>query len=266
MTFSIVAASNDPGVLKRCLLASPDLRSASATEISIQENPLSASTAYNRGIDTTRGDCIIFAHQDLYLPEGWFRSLETELETIERIDPNWGVLGLWGVDRLGQYAGWTYSSGLARTLGGPQPQPRPVRTLDEVLLVVRRSSGLRFDEALAGFHMYGTDICLTAEARGMRNYALSCFALHNSNGIRQLPWAFWQACWFIRNKWRRALPIHAPCTTVSRWPFGTLRQMILRQLQFSVRKTDVGRRVDDPESLLRRLERDGGLILRPSSQ
>lgn len=256
MTFSFVVASNDHRVLSTCLLSSPDLQAASAPEISVQENPESASKAYNRGIESTQGDFIIFAHQDLHLPAGWLTRLASEINLIEQTDPNWGVLGLWGVDGLGQYAGWTYSSGLGKVLGGPQSAPHPVRTLDEVLLVVRRSSGLRFDEKLSGFHMYGTDICLAAEAKGMRNYAVSCFAVHNSNGIRQLPWAFWTACWFIRRKWAAELPIHSPCTTVKRWPVGILLQMSRRYLQYSVGKKPVGRRAADPRTVLLKIQSD----------
>ena len=40
-----------------------------------------------------------------------------------------------------------------------------MQSFDELLIVLRRDSGLRFDEGLPGWHMYGTDIVQTARAR-----------------------------------------------------------------------------------------------------
>jgi hypothetical protein len=49
--------------------------------------------------------------------------------------------------------------------------PASVSTLDELLLVIPSSTHLRFDPDL-GFHLYGADICLTAQERGLAVVAL----------------------------------------------------------------------------------------------
>ena len=54
---------------------------------------------------------------------------------------------------------------------GPELPPQ-VATLDELLLIVRRDSGLRFDPEL-GFHLYGADICLQASEQGLAVVALA---------------------------------------------------------------------------------------------
>ncbi len=58
--------------------------------------------------------------------------------------------------------------------------------LDELLLVIRRSSGLSFDDGLPSFHLYGADICLQAQMGGMKSYIITAFCIHNSNGVRYL--------------------------------------------------------------------------------
>ena len=52
-----------------------------------------------------------------------------------------------------------------------QELPARVATLDELLLIVRRDAGLRFDPDL-GFHLYGADICLQASEQGLAVVAL----------------------------------------------------------------------------------------------
>ena len=129
--------------------------------------------------------------------------------------PLWGVTGAYGVTTCGKGAGHIYSTGLGRFVGEPFTEPIQVRSLDEMLLVLRRSADIRFDERVPGFHLYGTDICLEAEARGMRNCVLPCFALHNSIGIKWLPMSFWQAYIYLRRKWKNRLPLITPCTKIT---------------------------------------------------
>jgi hypothetical protein len=89
-------------------------------------------------------------------------------------------------------------------------------SLDELLLVMRRSSGLNFDRSLPGFHFYGTDICLQADARGLQSYIIPGFCLHNSDGIRNFPIMFWKAYFHMRRKWWDRLPIETCCIRVTR--------------------------------------------------
>ena len=246
--YCLVSAVNDDAVLASCLRASPDF-GGPEFEVFEQRGYSSAAVAYNEALERSTGEVVIFAHQDVFFPKAWLAQLEIALHWLAKHDPEWGVLGVYGVGADGRPAGWTYSTGLGRELGGPSPEPLPVRTLDEVVLIVRRSSGLKFDEGVEGFHMYGTDVCLEAERLGLGVYVISAFAIHNSNGIGQLPSAFWQAYLYVRRKWWAQLPVAAPCARVTRSPLTMLRSRLQRFVDYGIRRRAVGRRVADPSVL-----------------
>src|SRR4051794_37329697 len=198
MKWTVIAAVNNQEVLRSCLLSSPEISSAS--EVILQTGFTSAAGAYNAGIEKAKTDLLVFVHQDVYLPEGWVASVEKALEVLSKKDPQWGVLGVWGVKRSGEGVGYLYCAGLMRKLGQAFDDAPEVRSLDEVVLIIRKSSGLRFDESLPGFHMYGTDICLEAKRQGMKCHAISAFCVHNTNGYKMLPVQFWQSYFLMRRK------------------------------------------------------------------
>ena len=244
---SLVSAVNDDSVLRACLLKSPNIEAD--FELLLQRGYRSAAAAYNSALECAGSEIVIFVHQDVFLPAGWKERLLDALDWLTKKDSNWGVLGLYGVAKDGAHRGWVYSAGLSKMLGDSFAVPQVVRTLDEVLLVVRKASGIRFDENLEGFHMYGTDICLEAERLGFQNYVIPCFAIHNSNGIKYLPFPFWRAFFFMRRKWYRCLPVSSPCVTITRFPLKAVVQLCREIVQFGVRRKSVGRRVADVESL-----------------
>lgn len=166
---------------------------------------------------------------------------------MDESNPNWGVVGIYGITNSGLGVGYAYSTGLKRFVGAPLNHPIEVRTLDEIILIIRRSSGLRFDERLPGFHLYGTDICLQAEKKGMRNYVIPCFALHNSNGIKFLPLDFWKAYLYLRRKWWHYLPIKTSCTYITKSCTPIFRNYIGRGWSTVKGKNTVGTRVENPE-------------------
>jgi hypothetical protein len=254
MTCSFIVASNSEPVLRSCLLASPDLEHA---EVSVQRSCRSAAVAYNRGMDCTRSEVMVFAHQDLYLPGGWLQRLEAGLDWLGQNDPNWGVLGIFGVDTRGAGQGHIYSAGRQAVLGAAFAGAKPVETLDEVLLILRRSSGLRFDEELPGFHMYGADICVQAKVRGLKAYAIAAFGIHNSNGIGMLPLAYWRCWWRLRRKWSAHLPVAAPCMPVTRWGVPALRYVVGHSLWLARHPGRVHTRVPDPAEIWKRLRTEG---------
>lgn len=74
MSWSLVVACNSTVVLEVNLLRSVEVKKA--LDIVVQKGAKSAAIAYNAGIDVCRSDLIVFAHQDIYLPEGWAEKLE----------------------------------------------------------------------------------------------------------------------------------------------------------------------------------------------
>jgi len=250
--WSLVVAVNDESVLQHTLMASPAINAR--CQVITKRGFASAGKAYNAGIEEARHDVVVFAHQDVYLPEDWTSNLECALAQLAVDDPNWGVLGVSGVVKgdLEAGRGYCYSTGLERILGEPFSNPIQTQSLDELLLVVRRSSGLRFDENMPGFHLYGTDICLQADSRNMSSYIIPAFCIHNSNGIRRLPPDFWRSYFYMRKKWWRELPITTCCTRITKLclPVGV---RIARELKGEFFPSRVGSRCDDVEGLYRRL-------------
>lgn len=243
---SVVVACNNEQVLTSSLRASPDF---SAAEFSIQRGAVSAAAAYNRGIDSTNGDLLIFAHQDMYLPAGWMARLQACVRQLELDDPDWGVIGAFGVDGRGDGHGYLYSTGLQREVGESFSGCREVQTLDEVVLILRRSSGLRFDAELGGFHLYGADICMQARRQGMKNYAFAAFCVHNTNGISLLPASYWTCFMRFRRKWSSQLPIMTPCMPVTRFMYPAFRYVLRTAPRHALGLRKVGRRVADPSTL-----------------
>jgi len=140
--------------------------------------------------------------------------------------------------------GHVYSSGLG--IVGNTSEPGEVQTLDEIVLVLRKSSGLRFDEGLPHFHFYGVDICLRAAARGMKSYAISAFCIHNTYQNFNLPGEFYECCEHIRKVWKNSLPIQTTCITISQSNLPIymrrLRQAYLKHIR---RKEHEFTRADD---------------------
>src|SRR5580704_5295897 len=245
MNWSVICATNSEKVLKSCLLSSPEIHSAA--EVILQRGFRSAATAYNAGIEKAKADILVFAHQDVYFAEGWVAAVEQAVQTLSKQDPQWAVLGIWGVDRAGVRFGHLYCAGLMQRLGQLFDAPREVRSLDEAVLIVRKSSGVRFDESMPGFHMYGTDVCQEANRRGMKAYAISSFCIHNTNGYNMLPWDFWKCYLIMRRKWRRQLPITTPCAKITFWCRPMIVWNVKQALNILLKRHKPGRRLPDPK-------------------
>ena len=211
---TFVTATNDRAILDNNFLASPCLAAGSPYQILIQEGFPSASLAYNDAIEKSENDLIVFAHQDILFPACWVDDLRRALKELESTDPNWGVLGCYGAT-LDDYGRGYILSGAQGILGKPFEQPEPVQTLDEIVLIWRKSSGMRFDENLPHFHFYGTDICMEAAERGRKSYAISAFCIHNAAQTIILPREFYQCCRYIKAKWLRRLPIQTTVTRIT---------------------------------------------------
>jgi hypothetical protein len=247
---TFVVAMNNREVFERNFLASPCLRTALGFEILVQEQFTSAAKAYNDALEKSSNDLVIFCHQDMYLPEKWLDDLQRSLDYLASTDPDWGVLGCAGITVDCRKWRYLYSSGLG-IIGTPFEHPQKVQTLDEIVLILRKSSGLRFDERLPHFHFYGTDICLRASKQGMNSYALSAFCIHNTNEPWVLPPEFYECGRHIRNIWSDSLPIQTTCIRLTRFNgpvfLRRLREVYLRYIR---RKEIGGVRVKDIRRLL----------------
>lgn len=251
LPMTLVAAVNDRRVLAQNLLASPALRGRSTLQLIVKEGASSASAAYDEALDEALHDIVVFVHQDVVLPAAWFRQLEAALRLLDAAGAPWGVLGCFG-SRHDAHGGLgrVYTHGLG-VHGNAIASPVPVDTLDEIVLVLRKSSGLRFDRRLPHFHLYGVDICMTARIAGLQSYAIPAFCVHNTNQLRRLPAEFYVCYGVVKRKWDRYLPIAASCLTISR---GDIELRRKRREEFIDRLLPVRRkpltRVSAPGDLL----------------
>jgi hypothetical protein len=260
---TFVVAMNNREVFENNFLASACLRGAHAHEVVVQERFMSAPKAYNEALERSSNDLIVFCHQDIYFPDGWLEDLRRALDYLAIHDPDWGVLGCSGMTVDRHHWRYLYSSGLGVS-GAPLEHPKPVQTLDEIVLILRKSSGLRFDEQLPHFHLYGTDICLQASRRGMKSYVVSAFCIHNTHQALVLPTEFYECCNHIRRVWSDCLPIQTTCVRITTFnaPVYTrrLRESYLRHVR---RKEVGGMRVKDVRRLV---EECAQALTRPQPQ
>jgi hypothetical protein len=206
LAVTIAAAVNDHAVLEACLRRSPDVAGDPAA-FRIYEGFPSAARAYNRALEEADSDIVVLVHQDVYLPAGFLARLKENLARLAALDPDWAVAGVIGVGEAGGVVGETWSSGLQQLVGEKVAAPTPVVSMDEVLLVVRRAAGVRFDETMPGFHLYAADFVLAARQAGHGAYVIDLPIIHHSRPVVRLDAGYRRAYRFMQRKWRAQLPV-----------------------------------------------------------
>jgi hypothetical protein len=252
ITFAV--AVNNREIFENNFMASPCFRDEHSHQILVQTGFASASKAYNEAIERSANDLIVFAHQDILFPESWISDLSRALASLERTDPKWGVLGCYGEDLHKGGRGYIYSGGLG-VLGKPLDRPAPVQTLDEIVLILRKSMGLRFDDDLPHFHFYCADVCMSAAARGLSSYAIPAFCIHNTQQSFILPPEFYQGYRYLKRKWKDFLPIQTTCVRMTKSDLPMYVKRIREAyLRFVRRKEISAYRAKDGRTLLSEFE------------
>lgn len=217
MKYSIITAINDEKVCNDNLYSSPDIHSHELIALFGFNN---VCRAYNIGMARASCDYVIFVHQDVYLPKGFFEQLDKSLTNIP--DKNWGVLGVAGVSGLIEsktindvnhelnYVGHILNQN--KDWGSPDNLPHIADTLDELLIILKNKSYI-FDEKIPNHHLFATDLCLQAEEQNKKNYVIQAFCHHNSK-TSQLPANYEESKNYIRNKWAHKLPIFTTCSII----------------------------------------------------
>jgi hypothetical protein len=133
-------------------------------------------------VATVREPFFILCHQDVRLDSGHgIEDLREAVRELEARDDRWAVAG---------NAGGSRSLRLIRAVTDPHgggsnhALPARVHSLDENFLVIRSGTGAGCSPGLAGFHLYGTDLCLNALATGGRPYVIDFHLRHLSAGTR----------------------------------------------------------------------------------
>lgn len=249
----IVAAVNDEAVLAHNLMRSAIIRDG-LVDLKCYRGASSASQAYNQGLDDSTARIVVFAHQDVFLPDAWAGQLARAIAQIEQTDPDWAVIGAFGVDRAGRPVGHAWSSGLARRLGGRFAEPVETTCIDEFVIVLNRASGLRFDPTLPGFHLYGTDIVLSGAAAGRKSYVADIPAIHNSKPVHGYSGGYSDAWHYMCRKWASQLPVPTLTVPLARTSLPLLRARFRLWKSRNQRFQRAGDPQIDPRDLVKQLE------------
>lgn len=214
LSLTFVAAVNNIETLNGSLLKSPCLQTGEH-QLLITHGASSAAEAYNKAFEEATGDILVFLHQDVWLPEGWSKVLlqrygEVLQSEAWRVAADVSVVGAYGVDKTGQRFGKVMSHG--KPLIEETPLPAEVQTLDEFLLVLPRSSKLRFDPTM-GFHFYGCDIAMQARKQGGFAIVVDALAHHDYFSKHPFFTDFEARKTVFRGKWGER-PIYTSCTLI----------------------------------------------------
>lgn len=136
------------------------------------------SAAIREGASRARHDLVVFVHEDVLLLDGWQSAFERSLDELERVDPEWGIVGVAGLRQADRSASghWSDPHGYHDHLGG-----RPfaeVDCLDEHLLALRRRELETLDEGLPSIHNLGRDLALAVAREGRRTYVVDAPTVH----------------------------------------------------------------------------------------
>lgn len=248
--FVLACASNSPAILSSNLGSSPLLENG--IRLHVEEGAASAALAYNRALDATREEVVVFLHHDVYLPRGWDRLLMARLAELTAHDPDWALAGAYGVAPDYRQFGPVWTSSLGQIIGRVPMQPEPLQSFDEMLIVLRRSSGLRFDDRQPGWHMYGTDIVCAARAAGKGAYAIGLPCIHNDRFHGALGPDFTESYRWMQRKWPGMLPIQTPVTKISRSGLHLMRERWNMRNSHTAREGDAVDTGTPPAELARR--------------
>ena len=212
---SFVACVNDEAQLAANLARSPCFAPGTPHELLVFRGAASAGEGLNAGIAAARHDRVVLVHQDVYLPAGWPARLAAQWRAAAGGGGAIGIAGVFGVqDRRVPFDATGRVVHRDRLLDHRQ-LPADVDGLDELLMVVPRATELRVDDAL-GWHLYGTDLALQAQQRGLRVVVLDAPCHHNSLTGR-VPFAYRASERVLARKWPAQLPIHTNLSSIDTW-------------------------------------------------
>lgn len=253
---SFIVPVSDETVLRNNFSASPLFSNDNySTKTYFQKGFGSAAGAFNDGMANASSEILVFCHQDIVFPFAWLDRVFSAVRTLSLIDFNWGVMGCLGCDYFGKIRGNLLCNANGQ-IGGEFEIPQFIQTLDEVVIIMRKSACLTFDIGMPHFHLYGSDIVLGAQKKGHKNYVINAPCFHNTDKITALPPEFVTCYKYILKKWKAQLPIYSTCAEISESKYWYFRYKIIRN---SIRKILCPRRwhrlhrarITDREEILR---------------
>lgn len=136
----------------------------------------------NLFLNQAKGKYIIVCHQDVLLNQHRIEDLDERLKELDKLDSNWAICGNAGAPGPNYIVYHiSYPNNVFKSKG---LFPVKVTALDENFLVVKNAARISQSRDLSGFHLYATDLCLSAVSRGYSAYAIAFNLTHKSYGNR----------------------------------------------------------------------------------
>ncbi len=145
-----------------------------------RSNAYDGFSGANKFIGAATGKYLIYCHQDIVFEFDRYEQLVDRISEVDRLDPDWAILGNAGKKKNGAPAlRITYSNVKNLSVGN---FPERVMTLDENFMIVKMSANIGCSNGINGFHLYGTDLCFNADQLGYSAYVINFHLLHKSAG------------------------------------------------------------------------------------
>ena len=211
---SVLCATNNPLQYQNNLAVSPDLLDPTSDHqiLSITRAP-NIAMAFEQGVKYAKHKWLVLAHQDVYLPQGWFADVQQAWQAAEaKLGQPIGVAGVAGMVKRnsGDFIPAGCCMDRIYTFNHAQAQlPLQAHSLDELVLVYRTDRFIPELNPAYGFHYYATESVFKAEDAGFIGAILPVPCLHNTSrydstvsdaDVRQKSLLF-------RQEWQQRLPI-----------------------------------------------------------
>lgn len=174
------------------------------TEIIVYENDgkFSLTELYNKGINESKNDIVIFMHDDLILET---QNLSPKIVKLFNDNPDYGIIGIAGTDNLISGQWWQDRSSMYGIVAHIQDGKRHVNqyskqtfsdTLKDVVvvdglffMVHKKRIKTTFNEEFKGFHFYDISFCTENYLAGVKiGLTTKIMVTHKSIGMVNKQW------------------------------------------------------------------------------
>lgn len=174
------------------------------TEINIYENDgvSSLTEIYNKGLEDSKNDIVVFMHDDLILETP---NMTPKIVKLFEKHPEYGIIGIAGTDKLTSGRWWDNRENMFGVVGHIHEGKRHVNhyskgvfndVLKDVVVVdglwfaIRKSRIKKnFNEEFKGFHFYDISFCVENYLEGVKIGLTTRFGVtHKSVGMTNKQW------------------------------------------------------------------------------
>ena len=209
--FTVVVPTNRERQLRLNIEQSPGLREVDARIVSCRHAG-NAAEALQKSLPSCEADWVLMCHQDVYFPSGFGQRLNALLASVPAAERQRTLIGFVGMGVNATHHRYEAAGFVIdRMHAADHPASDKAVSIDELAIVMSRDSIHRIDPAL-GWHLWGTDLCLTAICQHQvfpRIVRLPLF--HNSVTDYQLPPAFIASAALLAKKHADFGPIPTLC-------------------------------------------------------